>query len=206
MKTFTRNPFGILSIAALIFLSGASKAFSAVDAYIIFKASDGKTTKVAINPDGTFTSPPMKAGTYSWSFGATQTSTGPSSGMGSGRAASSTDGSVTTNVALSGSNENPTESISLNFTKIEMKYQEQDASSSSSVSPRDAASGLPTGKRMHKPLTITKELDKSSPMLYNADLGTVVVDMDGDGISGTIMAVTKTGSRMGWDIATQKKM
>jgi len=34
------------------------------------------------------------------------------------------------------------------------------------VSPRDAASGLPTGKRMHKPLTITKELDKSSPILY----------------------------------------
>ncbi len=35
------------------------------------------------------------------------------------------------------------------------------------VSPRDAASGLPTGKRMHKPLIITKELDKSSPLLYN---------------------------------------
>lgn len=35
------------------------------------------------------------------------------------------------------------------------------------VSPRDPASGLPTGKRMHKPLVITKELDKSSPLLYN---------------------------------------
>lgn len=33
------------------------------------------------------------------------------------------------------------------------------------VSPRDAASGLPTGKRMHKPFVITKELDKSSPMV-----------------------------------------
>ncbi|MEO6134482.1 MAG: hypothetical protein ABIP35_04980 [Ginsengibacter sp.] len=30
------------------------------------------------------------------------------------------------------------------------------------VSPRDAASGLPTGKRMHKPFVITKELDVSS--------------------------------------------
>ena len=29
--------------------------------------------------------------------------------------------------------------------------------------PRDAASGLPTGKRQHKPMTITKEWDKSSP-------------------------------------------
>lgn len=33
------------------------------------------------------------------------------------------------------------------------------------LSPRDAASGLPTGKRMHKPFVITKELDKSSPLL-----------------------------------------
>jgi type VI secretion system secreted protein Hcp len=30
------------------------------------------------------------------------------------------------------------------------------------VSPRDPASGLPTGKRMHKPLVITKQLDASS--------------------------------------------
>src|SRR5258706_6184020 len=35
------------------------------------------------------------------------------------------------------------------------------------ISPRDAASGLPTGKRMHKPFVITKELDQSSPLLYN---------------------------------------
>lgn len=36
------------------------------------------------------------------------------------------------------------------------------------VSPRDPASGLPTGKRMHKPFIITKELDKSSPLLFQA--------------------------------------
>lgn len=35
------------------------------------------------------------------------------------------------------------------------------------VTPRDAASGLPTGKRMHKALTITKEIDKASPILYS---------------------------------------
>lgn len=35
------------------------------------------------------------------------------------------------------------------------------------TSPRDAASGLPTGKRMHSPFVITKEVDKSSPLLYN---------------------------------------
>jgi type VI secretion system secreted protein Hcp len=36
------------------------------------------------------------------------------------------------------------------------------------ASPRDAASGLPTGKRQHHPLVLTKELDKASPLLYNA--------------------------------------
>jgi len=36
------------------------------------------------------------------------------------------------------------------------------------VSPRDAASGLPTGKRQHKPLTITMVLDKSTPLLYKS--------------------------------------
>ena len=35
------------------------------------------------------------------------------------------------------------------------------------ISPRDPQSGLPTGKRMHKPFIITKELDMSSPLLYN---------------------------------------
>ena len=35
------------------------------------------------------------------------------------------------------------------------------------VSPRDPQSGLPTGQRMHKPLVITKELDKSTPILWN---------------------------------------
>ncbi|MBK6281297.1 MAG: Hcp family type VI secretion system effector [Draconibacterium sp.] len=36
------------------------------------------------------------------------------------------------------------------------------------ISPRDAASGMATGKRQHQPLIITKEIDKSSPLLMNA--------------------------------------
>lgn len=36
------------------------------------------------------------------------------------------------------------------------------------ISPRDAASGLPTGKRQHKPFVITKETDKSTPLLYQS--------------------------------------
>ncbi|MCB9838252.1 MAG: type VI secretion system tube protein Hcp [Phycisphaeraceae bacterium] len=34
--------------------------------------------------------------------------------------------------------------------------------------PRDSASGLPTGRRQHKPFTITKPIDKSTPLLMNA--------------------------------------
>ncbi len=34
------------------------------------------------------------------------------------------------------------------------------------VCPRDPQSGIPTGKRMHKPLNLLKELDRSSPLLY----------------------------------------
>ncbi len=34
--------------------------------------------------------------------------------------------------------------------------------------PTDVQSGQPTGQRMHKPLTVTKVFDKSSPLLYVA--------------------------------------
>lgn len=34
------------------------------------------------------------------------------------------------------------------------------------LSPRDPVSGLPTGRRMHKPYVITKEVDRASPLLY----------------------------------------
>ncbi len=35
-------------------------------------------------------------------------------------------------------------------------------------SPRDASSGQATGKRLHHPFVITKEIDKSTPLLYQA--------------------------------------
>ncbi len=36
------------------------------------------------------------------------------------------------------------------------------------VSPRDPASGLATGKRVHKPFVITKEIDRATPLLHQA--------------------------------------
>ena len=40
--------------------------------------------------------------------------------------------------------------------------------SSGVISPRDPASGLPTGKRQHQPITIVKNLDRASPLLFMA--------------------------------------
>jgi type VI secretion system secreted protein Hcp len=34
--------------------------------------------------------------------------------------------------------------------------------------PKNPQSGLPTGRRVHNPITITKEIDKSSPKLFQA--------------------------------------
>jgi len=49
------------------------------------------------------------------------------------------------------------------------------------ISPRHPVSGKPTGKRMHKPLVITKEVDRSSPILYtilcsNENIRSVEID------------------------------
>jgi type VI secretion system secreted protein Hcp len=41
------------------------------------------------------------------------------------------------------------------------------AASHQVICPRDPASGIPTGKRVHKPLLLTKELDCSTPLLLN---------------------------------------
>ncbi len=61
------------------------------------------------------------------------------------------------------------------------------------VSPRDPASGLPTGKRMHKPFVIVKEIDKSSPLLWmalvnNENLTTCQVQFFAPGIAVGAMA------------------
>ena len=46
------------------------------------------------------------------------------------------------------------------------------------VSPRDAASGLPTGKRQHKPIRIMKRIDQTTPLLMNVSPGggTIIVE------------------------------
>jgi type VI secretion system secreted protein Hcp len=59
------------------------------------------------------------------------------------------------------------------------------------ISPRDASTGLPTGKRQHKPLTIVKAIDSSTPLLYsslvtNENLSTVVLKFYRQNTSGVL--------------------
>jgi type VI secretion system secreted protein Hcp len=65
------------------------------------------------------------------------------------------------------------------------------------VSPRDPASGLPTGKRQHQPIVITKQLDASTPRLLSAlvtneDLSSVVITLDEGG--NAVATVTLTNA------------
>ncbi|NQW30230.1 MAG: type VI secretion system tube protein Hcp [Ignavibacteria bacterium] len=67
------------------------------------------------------------------------------------------------------------------------------------VSPRDAASGLPTGKRQHKPLTIIKEWGAATPQLYKAmTTGEILTEVSIElWQQGVLVATTKlTGARV----------
>jgi type VI secretion system Hcp family effector len=55
-------------------------------------------------------------------------------------------------------------------------------------SPRDTASGLPTGRRQYQPLIIRKRIDKASPLLFRAaDTGQAIktATFTGQGSDGT---------------------
>jgi type VI secretion system secreted protein Hcp len=72
------------------------------------------------------------------------------------------------------------------------------------VAPRDAASGLPSGKRMHKPIVITKEWGASSPQLLaaassNENLKTVTlefVDTDKSGAERVHFSIKLTNASL----------
>jgi len=65
--------------------------------------------------------------------------------------------------------------------------------------PVDPASGLPTGKRQHKPLVITKELDATSPLFdtaafSNEVLTPVVVNLQHQSDSSPYLTITLTNA------------
>jgi type VI secretion system secreted protein Hcp len=56
------------------------------------------------------------------------------------------------------------------------------------ISPRDSASGLPTGKRQHKPMVLTKSIDKVSPLLLEAAI-------KGEPFTVEVTTYVRTGGR-----------
>ena len=85
------------------------------------------------------------------------------------------------------------------------------------ISPRDASSGLPTGKRQHKPFTITKEIDKATPLLLrayssNENLTSVLIGLLRNGQQVATIKLTNAnivdyvahGSNESWSFTYQK--
>jgi len=85
------------------------------------------------------------------------------------------------------------------------------------VSPRDPASGLPTGKRQHKPITITKSVDSTSPLFLqalveNENLSSVVITLTINGSTTETITLTNAsisqydlhGSNETWQFTYQK--
>jgi hypothetical protein len=57
------------------------------------------------------------------------------------------------------------------------------------ISPRDAASGQASGKRMHKPFTIVKEWGAATPQLMAMKTGYDIKKVEGTGARAKTMAV-----------------
>ncbi len=75
------------------------------------------------------------------------------------------------------------------------------------ASPRDAASGLPTGKRQHKPFTIVKHVDKATPLLMqaltrNETLTDVVIAVDRPGSAGYFEYTLENASISSWSTSS----
>jgi hypothetical protein len=186
MKTTQRIRVSMLGLVALFLISFAARSYaSAVDMFLLIEDVKGKVTKVNIKDDGTFQTPPLKAGTYSFSWGVSQ----------------------------QGIRESPTkassgrEASAPSISEIVCSYELQTAreastgmatGKSATIAPRDMATGQASGKRQHKPLTIRKEIDRSSGS-PTSNLGKIVVDEDCDGITGSVSFKSTTGKTMGMD-------
>lgn len=80
-------------------------------------------------------------------------------------------------------------------------------------SPRDVQTGAVTGKRQHEPVTIKKEVDKSTPLVMSGEnpteslslnFGKIIVDSTNKGISGKMVMQYKDGGKASMDDWTAK--
>jgi len=190
MKTSLRIHTITMSLVALVVFGFASTTIAKSFPFqkIEWKNSDGTVTSASVDENGHFKTPALKAGSYTYSWSLISRPMGSNAAVfGVGRGISSPTGG-------SADRESSAPSVS----EVVVSYEIQ--------APRDVATGLPTGKRMHKPFVITKELDRSTPLLSTA-LGVADVDVDCDGITGTVSFKSSSGQSMkvGWDIKAQAK-
>ncbi len=195
-----------MSLVALVAFTFASKTFAVSMAFqkITWTNSEGKATEVTVDENGHFKTPPMPAGKYTYSWSLISKPTGSSAKFwGVGRGISSPMGGSTDREASAPSVSEITQSSNR---EASVPSVSEVVVSHEIISPRDPASGLPTGKRMHKPFVITKELDKSTPLL-STSLGTFVVDADCDGITGSVSFKDASGNKIDrsmWDLKQMK--
>lgn len=68
------------------------------------------------------------------------------------------------------------------------------------VAPRDRASGMASGKRMHKPMTITKEWGRSAAPTNNLSIdepgAQVVIGVDAAAVDAAVAKITKSRSNI----------
>lgn len=68
------------------------------------------------------------------------------------------------------------------------------------VSPRDSASGMSSGKRMHQPIRIYQKIDKSTPVIYNLKINEagsqVVIGTDDANVDAGVAKISKSRSNI----------
>lgn len=179
------------AVAALILFGVANTRAAAVDAYLKIQGIDGESKDAAhmnwiavrrvvagdLDGDG------MADRESSAPSVSELTASGQASRKTTGTTASGQTGQASTAGSPSMVRESPSKA-SLGKTSVRESptlASTGTANTSAIQSPRDVATGQASGKRMHKPLIITKELDKSSPLLMKAmQTGMLIREMDVD--------------------------
>jgi len=98
------------------------------------------------------------------------------------------------------------QSPSLSFGKIQQEYKPQ---KDDGTLARDAQSGLPTGKRMHKPYTVTKQVGSASPNLTTQNkppITTVNPALQGNALEKGEKGVGSPPPPRGYDLKANPRM
>lgn len=174
-----------MSLVALVTLFFAGKTFASFNAYLQITDEKGTITKVDVAKDGSFTTPPLKEGRVKVQFFWDRSGS-------SAKGAKSASLNVSATPGGSAARESSAPSVSEIVCTYEVK------------APRDVATGQASGKRQHKPITITKEWGASTPQLAKTSspsvvVGDVTVDEDCDGITGKISFKATNGKTMVYD-------